>query len=67
MLFTSFTSNVVMKDISLAPQMAEGIIGHSLMLLKTSEWESLSFSSGARGCGLLPDLPENCSSTPTKA
>ena len=61
MLFTSCTSNIVTQDIALAHQMTKDILGHSLMLLKTIEWESLLFSSGAIGCGLLP---ENCSVGP---
>ena len=51
----------VAKDISLAHQMTEDVIGRGLMPAKSIEWESLSFSSGASGCG---HLLENCSVDP---
>ena len=60
-LFTSCTSNLVMKDISLAYQMVKDMSWLGLISFDSIEWESLSFSSGASGCGLLP---ENCSVAP---
>ena len=49
---------LVSKDISLAHQMAEDVIGRGLIPLKAIEWHILSFSSGTNVCG---HLPENCS------
>ena len=59
--FTSCTSNLVTKDISLAYQMVKDMSRLGLIPFDSIEWESLSFSSGASGCGLLP---QNCSVGP---
>lgn len=56
-------ANLVTKDISLAHQMAVGIIGRSVMPSKTIEWESLSFCSDTNACGLTA---ENCSADPPR-
>ena len=61
MLFTSSTSDVVMKDISLAHEIVKGVSRLGLILFDSIEWESLSLSSGTNDCG---HLPENCTVTP---
>ena len=52
--FDSISSNLVTKDISLAYQSSEDIIGRRLIPFKSIEWDSSSVGSCANACGHRP-------------
>ena len=56
-------ANLATKDISLAYQSDEGIIGPRLMPFRSIEWGSLSFCSGTNAGGHLPEI---CSFDPQR-